>query len=237
MHPSDIKIGQSERSVYDLFQMMEQGQILLDLEQDRWNTKDMSLSIESILLGLTMTPIYFDATNPYKWIVLDGKKRLFAIQEFLSGYLVLRGLEFFHEFDGARFEYLPKVLARKIHQTYFTIYSINQGVPPDVKLSLIRRIVPDLRKGLSWPLLESLQFEQTRELISLLKNHPLHKKVLDEAIKPYDTELIFDFLRTHLFFLEEDNPHRELQRNIEDVIIATNRIVHSDFKMNSPCMG
>jgi hypothetical protein len=59
MHPSDIKIGQSERSVYDLFQMMEQGQILLDLEQDRWNTKDMSLSIESILLGLTMTPHLF----------------------------------------------------------------------------------------------------------------------------------------------------------------------------------
>lgn len=141
MHPSDINIGQSEYSVYELCEMIKGGKIVL--EESPWNNNQKSFSIESVFLALTMTPIYVDATNPNKWIIIDGKKRLNAIYSFFSGDFALSSLEFFVDMEGCKVNSLPKVFERKFFEAVFTVYSINQGVPENVKQSIIKRILPD----------------------------------------------------------------------------------------------
>lgn len=143
MHPSDINIGQLEFTVFELCEMIKSGKITT--LESHWDDNKKSICIESVLLALTMTPIYVDATNPNVWIVIDGNKRLNTISSFANGDFSLSLLEFFTDLKGFKVDGLSKVLERKFFEAVFTIYSINQGVPEDVKQSIIKRILPDTK--------------------------------------------------------------------------------------------
>jgi len=59
MHPSDIRIGQNELTFYELYEKIEHKQIVLEDIQC-----DYTSIIESLLLDMTYTPFYLDATTP-----------------------------------------------------------------------------------------------------------------------------------------------------------------------------
>ncbi|WP_215222682.1 DUF262 domain-containing protein [Echinicola shivajiensis] len=215
MHPSEIKIGQKEISAHEIFHMIEMGLIDLDIDiDDVWEDKWKSVSIESIWLNLTMTPIYVDATNPKRWIVIDGKKRLQALHSFLKNGYPLIDLEFFANYDNYYFENLPRSLARKIEQNIFTIYSINQGVSKEVLLSIIYRIVPDMANGLGVNLSKKFLSENSELLIEYLESNPHFQNLLNglwrqqinfkKNYSTYSFKLILNFIRSFMFLYPGD---------------------------------
>lgn len=76
----------------------------------RWGIRKRSLLIESFLLNIPVPPIFLYEEDYNVFEVIDGRQRLDTIRTFLSNDFGLRGLEYWPELDGKRFNELPKVL-------------------------------------------------------------------------------------------------------------------------------
>jgi hypothetical protein len=232
MHPSEIKIGQNEYRAYQLIEFIQDGRLKLE-EKKKWDNINMSMSIESILLGLTMTPIYIDASNPESWFVLDGRKRLQSLFHFFKGNFPLTDLDFFPDYNGNYFEDLPFTLRDKLEEAIFTVYSINQGVSEKVRLNLVLRIVPDLRSALSWEFKESLIDISLKEELLQWLNHPNYDFANRQFNSKAKFRLVLEYLR--LFNIEYGNKSTNRNTNIEQVIFQLNE--HHSLRQNEWNIG
>lgn len=231
MHPSDIRIGQTELSIIELYEMMKNGKLTITLDSLKWDSKRKSMSIESVLLGLTMTPIYVDASIPNEWLVLDGGKRLSALKEFISNKFELINLEFLEELNTYYYSGLPKNIQRRLLQSKFTVYSINQGVSPEVRLSLIRRIVPDIKSGLSVKMLERLLTAEALEMVNYMENERIEyiSKLLHNNRKESLSLKIAYLNILYSIFRKERFENYNIRSKPEDLIIFTNQNAKGDI--------
>ena len=78
----------------------------------RWDARKRSLLIESFLLNIPVPPIFLYEEDYNLFEVIDGRQRLDTIRSFLANDFSLKGLEYWPELDGLRFNELPKVLQK-----------------------------------------------------------------------------------------------------------------------------
>ena len=109
--------------------------------KDLWDNKKMSRLIESILLKLPLPVLYFDVSNPEKWIVVDGLQRLSSIKKFMvDKKLKLHDLEFLTELNDKSYDDLDRSLKRVIEDTQLITYQIEAQTPKKVRYSIFHRI-------------------------------------------------------------------------------------------------
>jgi len=108
---SQIKISSQPLTVGGL---IEDSNLQWDKEASNWNETEKSRFIESLLLRLPISGLYFLTQDDNSWGIIDGQKRISALQEFISGEVVLQNLEFFKELNGKRFQELSRPLQRQI---------------------------------------------------------------------------------------------------------------------------
>ena len=99
-----------------LLSMVDAG--LIDLAPDfqrreRWTRKRKSRFIESIIMNVPIPPVFLGENQPGKWVVLDGRQRLMALDDFLRGKYRLGGLDVWKELNGKRFKDLGKMHAEE----------------------------------------------------------------------------------------------------------------------------
>lgn len=105
-----LVVQTSDLPLQTLSQMVEEGAIDLQpsfQRRERWTPEKQSALIESFILNVPVPPIYLSEDEYGKYTAIDGKQRLRAITDFMSGKLVLNALETFSELEGARFSDLP----------------------------------------------------------------------------------------------------------------------------------
>lgn len=108
---------------------------------DLWSKQAQSRLIESILIRLPIPAFYFDAYEDAKWQVVDGLQRLSAINNFvLKKTLALTNLEFLTDYEGKKFDDLPRSLTRRIDEFQTSVYLIKPGTPLLMKYALFNRI-------------------------------------------------------------------------------------------------
>jgi hypothetical protein len=106
-----------------------------------WNDTAKSRLIESILIRIPLPAFYMDATNDDKWLVIDGLQRLTALKQFvIDNKLKLTGLEYLGQLEDSKYNDIPRSYQRRIKETVLTIYTIEQGTPPELKFNIFRRI-------------------------------------------------------------------------------------------------
>lgn len=142
MHPGDIRFNQNKFAVYQLIDSKYRPNINLDIKSS-WTNKQKSLFIESILLLLRLDNLYIDATIDKQWEVINGRQRLLALYEFYNNKLVLEGLEFFPQYNGLSICDIPFMMRNRFEGYEFQVYIVGNGVPNDIKNSLIRRFGDD----------------------------------------------------------------------------------------------
>ncbi len=106
-----------------------------------WTNNQKSRLIESILLKLPLPVFYFDASDPEKWMVIDGLQRISTIRSFfVEKTLKLKELEFLTELNGKKCDDLPIGMQRTIEDTMFVAYQIEAQTPKEVRYSIFNRI-------------------------------------------------------------------------------------------------
>lgn len=114
VHPVPDRINESvlfntDWTVETLFRQIEKGNINLDPQFQRreaWGISRKSKFIESILCSLPIPNVVLaeDRALKGKYLVIDGKQRLFSIASFLKGRFVLRDLTIRSDLNGCSFE-------------------------------------------------------------------------------------------------------------------------------------
>lgn len=143
---SQIRIEPKNGMLAQLIRRMENEEIDLDPEFQRrggiWSDQAQSRLIESLMLRIPIPAFYFDASNPNKWLVVDGLQRLTAIRRFvIDRELKLSGLQFLADkYNGASFDALPRPMQRAIEEADIVMYQIMPGTPSSVKFTVFQRI-------------------------------------------------------------------------------------------------
>lgn len=82
--------------------------------RDRWTHEKQSALIESFLLNVPVPPVYLSEDDYGTYTVIDGKQRITAIYEFLSGKFKLKDLKEIPELNDYSFDALPVELKRAL---------------------------------------------------------------------------------------------------------------------------
>lgn len=107
----------------------------------RWDDKRKSKLIESFLMNVPVPPIFLNEDDFGKYSVIDGKQRLSAINEFITGKLTLKDLEVFKDLNGKIFFDLPIEFQNslKIRATIRAIIILRQS-DKDIKYEVFQRL-------------------------------------------------------------------------------------------------
>lgn len=107
----------------------------------RWDEYRKSKLIESFLMNVPVPPIFLNEDDFGKYSVIDGKQRLSAIHEFITGKLTLKGLQVFKDLNGLNFFDLPIEFQNslKIRATVRAIIILRQS-DKDIKYEVFQRL-------------------------------------------------------------------------------------------------
>jgi len=107
----------------------------------RWDDLRKSKLIESFLMNVPVPPIFLNEDDFGKYSVIDGKQRLSAINEFITGKLTLRGLDVFRDLNGLNLFDLPIEFQNsvKIRATVRAIIILRQS-DKDIKYEVFQRL-------------------------------------------------------------------------------------------------
>ncbi len=107
----------------------------------RWDDSRKSKLIESFLMNVPIPPIFLNEDDYGKYSVIDGKQRLSAINDFLSGSLTLTGLVVFKDLNGLTFLDLPSAFqsSLRIRANVRAIIILRQS-DKDIKYEVFQRL-------------------------------------------------------------------------------------------------
>lgn len=107
----------------------------------RWDDIRKSKLIESFLMNVPVPPIFLNEDDFGKYSVIDGKQRLSAIHEFITGKLTLKGLLVFKDLNNLNFFDLPIEFQNslKIRATVRAIIILRQS-DKDIKYEVFQRL-------------------------------------------------------------------------------------------------
>ena len=76
--------------------------------RDRWDRDKQSRFIESIIMNVPIPPVFLGEDEYGMYVVLDGRQRLTAINDFFKNLYPLKGLAVWKELNGLNFNDLQK---------------------------------------------------------------------------------------------------------------------------------
>lgn len=105
-----------------------------------WNDVDKNRFIESILLGLPIPLMFFSDTDDGRCEIIDGAQRTQAMDEFISGDLILSGLKKLTSLDGFSYNDIPQYYRKKFDKTNMRIIVLSDDTTLDIRQEIFNRI-------------------------------------------------------------------------------------------------
>lgn len=118
----------------------------IDLEpgfqrRERWTPENQSLLIESFLLNVPVPPVYLAEEQDGTYTAIDGKQRLRAISDFISGRFALKGLERLTEAEGMKFDELPFEIINSLKlRPYLRVVTLLKQTDEKLKYEVFLRL-------------------------------------------------------------------------------------------------
>lgn len=143
--PSLVRFETRQHSAIILIERIRRNVIDLNPDFQRkagiWSDEVQSRLIESLMINIPIPAFYIDTRDEDKWIVIDGLQRLTAVKRFvITRELKLVGLEFLQELEGKFFDEIPGKYQRRLSETSFTIFEVENKTSEELTFSIFRRI-------------------------------------------------------------------------------------------------
>jgi hypothetical protein len=151
--------------------------------RNRWDQRKKSRLIESLLLNIPIPPLFLYESEYGSYEVMDGRQRLEALDDFLSGGLALKGLEYWTEIEGRRYAELPKVLQMGLRRrTVGAVILLAESdgriaVENDVRMVLFERLNTGGVKLNPQELRNALYQGRFNNLVVELSEQPLFRRI------------------------------------------------------------
>ena len=218
------KIVRQTWSIAEIYQKIKDKKLILDPDYQRraiWGVDKKTAFIESLYMEIMIPPIYVveipgeDILDETKYEVVDGKQRLTAIMDFITGALRLseRDLEYYADiFGGKSFMEVRESDAEKTSQmlsSILDIYVITANSPEFTKYDIFARLnrgaeklkVNEIRRAIYKSKITGLITEFVNE--QLEKNRELYESVFSaNDIKRYED--YGRFYRSLAFYLKSN---------------------------------
>jgi hypothetical protein len=141
---NSLVIQASDLSLASITEMVQVGAIDLNphyQRRERWDAHKQSKLIESFLLNVPVPPLYFAEEEFGRYSVIDGKQRVTAVNDFISGKLKLKGVESFPEINGLIFSELPAELQNALKvRPYLRVVTLLRQSDPSLKFEVFLRL-------------------------------------------------------------------------------------------------
>mgnify|MGYP004455517367 CR=1 FL=1 len=146
-YKENLRISKERISIFEINRKLDnpdRGFIELDPEfqrdDDRWDDKQKSELIESILIGIPLPVFYLFQTSSGMRQVVDGRQRLHAIRQFYKGETKLSKLTILSELNGKKFSELEPILQNSFEDYQLEIYVLLPPTNEDIKFNLFDRL-------------------------------------------------------------------------------------------------
>lgn len=206
---SKINIDQKLYTLQNIVDRLQEDEIELTPDYQRnlvWNTAKKSRLIESIFLNIPLPSFYFDATNPSKWIVIDGLQRLSSIKEFfIDKTLVLQGLEYL-SLNGKKADEVPQSYIRRSMERNITGIMMLPSTPSDIKFNIFKRINTGGVSLNSQEIRNALATNRVRKVLLKFSKSPEFLKATSYSIsdsRMLDKEFVLRYLSFRINDIEQ----------------------------------
>jgi len=140
-HKRNLETTSYDYTVDYLVSLIEEGKMILEMpSQTSWKSEKASKFLESLLMNFPISLFYLKEQDDNKWLVVDGKQRLFAIFNFHQNQYKLTGLEILKEFENKKFKDLPPQAKRLINLSIMHIVLIRRNSHPDIVSNMMKRL-------------------------------------------------------------------------------------------------
>lgn len=109
--------------------------------RDRWDQARQSRFIESLIMNVPIPPVFLGEDEYGLYVVLDGRQRLTAVNEFLKNTYELTKLDVWRELNGMRYNDLKKQkLDKFLTRRFIPAVVILKESSPEVKYDVFDRL-------------------------------------------------------------------------------------------------
>lgn len=203
-NPEKISIATKSPTIDLIVSRIKENEI--DLEPDfqreqMWDSVRKSRLIESLMLRIPIPAFYVAADDEDRWRVVDGIQRLSSIDGFIHNEYLLRKLEYLHDFEGKRYDELPRAMQRRIRETELVVNVISPSTPSGVMFNIFLRINTGGVPLNSQEIRNALTPRHVREYLKELAQSEEFLRATGNSISPRrmaDRECVLRFLAFHM---------------------------------------
>ena len=144
LDPKKIDIRRDEITVQAFLNRLEKHLDEPHYELERcWDNKHMSQFVESIIVQIPIMPIWIRIDGNDDFTIVDGVKRVKALQQFMSDGCRLSDLEYVTDLNDKTYAELPRSIQRRILETPVQLYYICPGTGIQEAVNISNRIRKD----------------------------------------------------------------------------------------------
>lgn len=137
-----------------------------------WRPERQSLFIESVLLGVPLTPFLVSEDKNNRLEIIDGSQRIRTLIAFYEDKLRLRKLKKLDSINTAKFKDLPRKLQNTIKNRDFKIIVVSENAKPEIRKDIFERINTSSEKLTDSEIRKGAYSGDFYELIIELKKYP-----------------------------------------------------------------
>ena len=139
----EIEYNTRDYSIDFIIQQFRENQFYIPDEYQRqyiWNDADKNRFVESILLGLPIPLMFFSDTEDGRCEIIDGAQRTQAMEEFMSGDLILSDLKKLTSLNGFSYNDIPAYFRKKFDKTNLRIIVLSDDTTLEIRQEIFNRI-------------------------------------------------------------------------------------------------
>lgn len=142
-----------------------------------WDNKKKSRFIESVLLGVPLTPFFVSEDKRNRLEIIDGSQRIRTLIAFFNNEFQLSKLEILTEANTAKFKDLPEWYQRKIKLRDFRVIVVSDKADIAIRKDIFNRINTSNEKLTDSEIRKGSYSGDFYNLVLELKNHIPFRKV------------------------------------------------------------